>query len=226
MRSCVTNVLVIPSSCFANHPSGHWATLSYSGCWFHTTSNHCVSFLTCSWIKLKIKSGWKWSADSFCTGFLLGYVGPQNTVLSLEKQELKWKVIMQTCNAAKNAGGPRYIPEYLSEKQIKLRVVLVSQKYLVITVFKLWLTDNQSATEKFSVLSGEFYNLPAQLPDFGSFLGAWWHCFGLLCHCPLFFLSSPFLVLATLHRDLYKMTEKPPSSLFLQLCQLFNTGWS
>lgn len=100
----------------------------------------------------------------------------------------------------------------------------MSQKYLFITVFKLRLTDNQSATEKFSVLSGEFYSPPA--PDFGSFLGTWWHCFGLLCHCPLSFLSS-FFVLATLHRDLYKMTENHLHSFSTSSsCQLFSTGWN
>lgn len=88
--------------------------------------------------------------------------------------------------------------------------------------------DYQSATEKFSVLSGEFYNLPAQLPDFSSFLGTWWHCFGLLCHCPLSFLSSPFPVLATLHRDLYKMTENHLLHSFStsSSCQLFSSDWS
>lgn len=34
-------------------------------------------------------------------------------------------------------GGQRHFPEDLSENQIKLRAVLVSQKYLVITIFKL-----------------------------------------------------------------------------------------
>lgn len=88
--------------------------------------------------------------------------------------------------------------------------------------------DYQSATEKFSVLSGEFYNLPAQLPDFSSFLGTWRHCFGLLCHCPLSFLSSPFPVLATLHRVLYKMTENHLLHSFStsSSCQLFSSDWS
>lgn len=81
--------------------------------------------------------------------------------------------------------------------------------------------NNQSAAEKFSVLSCEFYNFPTQLPHFGT----WWHCFELLCLCPLSFLSSPFLVLATLHRDFYKMTENHLHSFSSSSsCQL--TGWS
>lgn len=81
---------------------------------------------------------------------------------------------------------------------------------------------NQSAAEKFSVLSCEFYNLSTQLLHFHT----WWHCFGLLWNCPLSFLSYPFLVLATLHRDFYKMTENHllHSISSSSSCQL--TGWN
>lgn len=88
--------------------------------------------------------------------------------------------------------------------------------------------DNQSAAVKFRVLSGEFYSLSTQLPDFDSFLGTWWLCFALLCHCPCSFLSSPFLVLATLHRDLYRVTENHLLHSFSSCssCQMFSIGWS
>lgn len=68
--------------------------------------------------------------------------------------------------------------------------------------------DNQSAAEKFSVHNGEIYNFPSQLPHFDSFLGTCWHLLRLLCHCPHSLLSSPFLILTTLQRDLHKMTER------------------
>lgn len=87
--------------------------------------------------------------------------------------------------------------------------------------------DNQSDAEKFSVLSGEFYNLSAQLTDFDSFLATLWHRLSFSLY-PLSFLSSPFLVLATLHRDLYKMTENHLLHSFSSSssCQIFSIGWS
>lgn len=98
MRSCVTDVLVIPSSCFANHSSGHWDILAAA---FTPPAITESPFSPAAGSNWRQRGDENYLGDSFCRGFLLGYAGPQNTVLSLEKQELNWKTKMQICNAAK-----------------------------------------------------------------------------------------------------------------------------
>lgn len=168
--------------------------LRYSGCCFHTTSHHWVSFLTCSWIKLKTK-GMKmiWVSPS-AEAFFWAMLG--HRILSCPWRNKNWterlkckSVMLQNCRRTKTRSW-RPVRKANKTKSCSGESEILSHHCLQTTTL-----DNRSDAEKFSVLSGEFYNLSAQLTDFDSFLATLWHRFGLLClyplSCLLLFLSLP-----------------------------------
>lgn len=105
----------------------------------------------------------------------------------------------------------------------------MSQKYLVITIFKLQplITSLLQRNSVYSVVSFTISLLSYQI-----LVGTWWHCLGFFAI--VLSLSSPFVVLATLHRDHYQMTENhlftlspaPQSaSSLVEVGALEGSGW-